>query len=323
MGKNIDVYENEIVGYSKEIFDILLMDRTTRHNIVWATDDYSDKGAQYRAQCEITPSLITGIFGKVICPRVEKEKHHQNIRTRNMAEVFTPSWICNAQNNLIDEQWFGRKDVFNYEADKTWIPISDKVEFPKKSKKTWKDYVDARRLEITCGEAPYLVSRYDTVTGEYIEVPHRIGLLDRKLRVINENTDNEKDWYIWTVRAFQSIYGYEFQGDSLLIARENLLYSFIDNLRYKFDREPTNKELKEIATIISWNIWQMDGLYFTVPYSGNYEDVDQVTLDDLFEGDSGLDLDKSASVCKIHDWRANKTIDFKSLLKGANDEFRI
>lgn len=28
---------------------------------------------------------------------------------RDKAEVFTPSWVCNAQNNLVDNQWFGKK----------------------------------------------------------------------------------------------------------------------------------------------------------------------------------------------------------------------
>ena len=41
-------------------------------------------------------------------------------------------------------------------------------------------------MEVSCGEAPYITSRYDTVSGDYIEVPDRIGLLDRKLRVISE-----------------------------------------------------------------------------------------------------------------------------------------
>ena len=50
-------------------------------------------------------------------------------------------------------------------------------------------YVISKRIEITCGEAPYLVSRYDTVTGKKIDVVDRVGLLDRKLRVINENTE--------------------------------------------------------------------------------------------------------------------------------------
>ena len=51
----------------------------------------------------------------------------------------------------------------------------------------WKDYINNIVLEITCGEAPYLASRYDTTTGEYIFVNNRIGFLDRKLRIINEN----------------------------------------------------------------------------------------------------------------------------------------
>ena len=32
--------------------------------------------------------------------------------------MFTPSWVCNAQNNLIDDAWFGRKGVFNEEITK-------------------------------------------------------------------------------------------------------------------------------------------------------------------------------------------------------------
>lgn len=56
-----------------------------------------------------------GANGHVIMPRVLKSRDTQTARSRDMAEVFTPSWICNAQNNLIDEAWFGRKEVFNVE----------------------------------------------------------------------------------------------------------------------------------------------------------------------------------------------------------------
>ena len=49
-------------------------------------------------------------------------------------------------------------------------------------------------------------------TGEAIPIKDRIGILDRKLRIINENTDNEGEWLKWTIRAFQSVYGYEYQG---------------------------------------------------------------------------------------------------------------
>ena len=83
--------------------------------------------------------------------------------------------------------------------------------------------MDVKRLEITCGEAPYLVSRYDTVTGRTIPISERVGLLDRKLRVVHENTGTEAEWKKWARRAVESVYGYEFQGDNLLLARENNL----------------------------------------------------------------------------------------------------
>lgn len=240
----------------------------------------------------------------------------QSSRTRDKAEVFTPSWICNAQNNLVDEQWFGRPDVFNTTIDKKWKIVKSKIKFPAKPKKTWQDYVRAKRLEITCGEAPYLVSRYDTVTGKVISDVHkRIGLLDRKLRIIDENTDNEFDWFLWVKKAYKSIYGYEYQGDNLLLARENLLFTFIDYMNYKWNREPTINELKKIAYIISWNVWQMDGLTFTAPYSEvvHQEEFEQLTLFDMNEED---DIAKNAVPCIIRDWSNKCYVEFKSILKN-------
>ena len=183
-----------------------------------------------------------------------------------MAEVFTPSWICNAQNNLIDEAWFGRKDVFNVEnADHTWTVNPDRIEFP--DNKTWRDYVRDCRLEITCGEAPYITSRYDTTTGIAIPTKQRIGLLDRKLRVVGENNDSTGEWLKAAQTAYKSTYAYEWQGDSLLLAREAMLFTFIDNYREKFGTMPLKKSMEYIAYIISWNAWQMDGLKGVVPNS--------------------------------------------------------
>jgi hypothetical protein len=216
----------DIEEYDQSLLDILLKDRTTNQNIIWATNDYSKFGDMYKAECEIKAHLITNPKKKLIQPRATKSYKKKSVRTREKAEVFTPSWICNEQNNLIDEQWFGRKDVFNIQKNKSWEVINEKIIFPNEKGRTWKNYVDARRMEISCGEAPYLVSRYDTVTGKKIELQSRIGLLDRKMRVVNENVDNEDEWIKWAERAFQSIYGYEYQGDNLLLARENLLYTY-------------------------------------------------------------------------------------------------
>ena len=178
-------------------------------NIFWATSDYENsildehgnfKEEGYRYDDEIKPKHITGRFRRIVMPRVLKDKQAQLDRTKDKAEVFTPSWVCNAQNNLIDENWFGRKDVFNREVTNedgthSWIPTEGKIQFPEGNKqKTWKKYVVDNCMEITCGEAPYLVSRYDTTTGQPIPISHRIGILDRKMRVINENVETEKEW---------------------------------------------------------------------------------------------------------------------------------
>lgn len=313
---NIDINEDYIQHIGKNLLDLLLIDRSTKKNIVWATSEYIEQyGDLYSPECEITPNLITGAFAAIIRPRVTKAKAEKNNRTRNKAEVFTPSWVCNKQNNLVDEQWFGRPNVFNNTYDKKWKSHNGSIVFPEKSKKTWQDYIRLKRMEITCGEAPYLVSRYDTVTGKIIpNVNKRIGLLDRKLRVVNENCDNEDDWIKWVKKAYQSIYAYEYQGDNLLLARENLLYTFIDNMLYKFNREPNSSELSQIAYIISWNIWQMDGLTYTAPYSEikHEEKYQQLALFD-FEDEKESIL-KDSIPCIIRDWTNKCYIEFKSLI---------
>jgi hypothetical protein len=306
----VDINEDDIFNYGKSIFNILLKDRTTNKNIIWATDDYTKYGALYEAHCEIDIALITGINTNIIQPRITKSQKKQNDRTKEKAEVFTPLWVCNEQNNLVDERWFGRKNVFNVSHHKSWSSTTENIIFTKK--RGWKDYIDARRMEISCGEAPYLVSRYDTITGETIKLKDRIGLLDRKIRVVNENTKTESEWLKWVERAFQSIYGFEFQGDNLLLARENLLFTFIENLQFRFNRNPTERELKKIATIISWNIWQMDGILFMPPYNDIAKEECQLTL---FEENGTYKDNKKSKNCIIKDWRSKKIIEYRSLLE--------
>lgn len=264
----IDILENDIREQFPDVLEILLRDHTTQNNIFWATDNYSNLGIGYEYNSQIFPELITGECGEVIMPRVKKDKDLQQLRIRNMAEVFTPSWICNAQNNLIDNAWFGRENVFNKELTKadgshSWKVNTDKITFPEG--KTWKHYIRDTRLEIACGEAPYITSRYDTTNGEFIPVENRIGLLDRKLRVISENVDNSGEWLNAAQTAYENTYAFEWQGDSLLLAREAMLYSFIENYELKFAKQPLLKSIKYIAYIISWNVWQMDGLRGVVP----------------------------------------------------------
>ena len=309
----IEISEDDIFSMGEDILSILLFDRTTRRNIIWATDDYESYGDSYNAKFPIVLEQIIGKNSNVIQPRATKAKWNQLSRTKDKAEVFTPSWVCNIQNNLIDAQWFGRENVFNSTKGSTWKATSGNIDFSSDKGLSWKKYVDEKRLEITCGEAPYLVSRYDSVTGKSIALTERIGLLDRKMRVINENVTDENEWINWTKRAFESVYGYEYQGDSLLLARENLLFTFIDNLWWKYKRNPTHKELKDIALIISWNIWQMDGINFTVPFYGIYEQYHQMSLDECNENML------EPCYCKIRDWRSKETLFYHTLIKRESE----
>ena len=319
----VDVKENKIINLDPSILEILLKDRTTKKNIIWGTDTYKNRGAQYFENCPICIEQITGRLGNVIKPRIEKSKREQLNRSKNKAEVFTPSWICNKQNNMIDEAWFGYENVFNKEIEEGWITNHFPIKF---NKKNWEDYVKDIRLEMSCGEAPYLVSRYDTVTGNTIPVMDRIGILDRKIRIICENISNEEDWIEWTKKAIQSTYGYDWQGDNILIARENLLYTVIDFYEYKFNKKISNLLLIDLAEIISWNIWQMDGIKGVVPNSCKTEILEQFSFfgekkiigNKCVGCEKGNILKHNGKKCVIMDWEKNKKVKYISLIGGKN-----
>ena len=279
----IDIREDNLLKLSPEVLITLLRDHTTGKNIFWATHDYEALGSGYDYHSEILPELITGEHGMVIRPRVLKSKENQIDRSKDMAEVFTPSWICNAQNNLIDNA----------------LPNG----------MTWQDYVRLTCLEITCGEAPYLVSRYDAATGEQIPLEKRIGLLDRKLRVVNENTTTKEEWIEWALIAYKNTYGYEWQGDNLLLSREALLYTFIDYYQANYSENPSEAIILRIAEIISWNLWQMDGLKYGIPDHEVKEELDESSLNNMFFPPA-----PEERYCRIFDWEENKEIRYVDLI---------
>ena len=287
----------------------LMQDKTTRKNILFASDSYAGYGAGYRDDSQMTEGVLLGFDSCDIQPRVYKAAAEQAERTRKRAEVFTPAWIVNQMNNHCDAEWFGRADVFNHQEGQVWTVSTEPVTFPES--KDWKQYVDSRRLEISCGEAPYIVSRYDTSTGEIIPIERRIGILDRKLRIVNENAADEAEWFKWAFRAFQSVYGYEYQGDNLLIARMNLLYTLADYIEAKWHRQATRKELEKFLNVICWNFWQMDGLNDTPPYGIPSDEVVQMSLFDDEEETANDEI----VYCKIYDWRADISKLFKGLKK--------
>ena len=321
--QNIDIKENDLLRIDPELLSILLKDKTTGKNIIWATDNYSKYGFSYSVEKEIKIELITSRHGGIIKPRIEKSKTEQQQRVRQKAEVFTPSWICNTQNNKVDEEWFGRNGVFNVEKKNEWAALKDKIVFPEKENKSWQDYVLSKRLEMSCGEAPYITSRYDAVTGQYIEVPNRIGFFDRKLRIVNENTETHEDWLKWAYAAVQNVYGFDWQGDNVLIARENLLFTIAEHYEAKFYEKLETQDLVGFAKVIAWNIWQMDGLKFVIPNSCCNKEVVE---EDLFErrviskpcvGCAKGDNKKHNGIyCIIKDWETHRHIRFVDMVTG-------
>lgn len=315
---DIDINEKSLYEKHPAVLGLLLIDNTTKKNIIWATESYKRRG--YRFHDCISPFNITN--AKIIQPRSKKAKAEQTKRSKDSAEVFTPSWMCNKQNNLIDEAWFGRENVFNIEINNYWVVNKEKITMPEG--KNWLDYIKDTRLEISCGEAPYLVSRYDTVTGNPIETKRRIGLLDRKFRVLNENCSNNDEWEKYAIVALKSIYDFEWQGDNLILARENVLYTFIDYYKERFNEEPSEELLIEVATIISWNIWQMDGIKCVIPNSCKVEKIIQYNLfgeEEILEAgcvgcSKGTIHGHNGIYPKIMDWEKNKKIRYVDLLGG-------
>lgn len=293
----------------------LIADKTTKKNIMWATDAYRGLGERFERNKEITCERITGRYSDVIKTRARKAMEQQSERTKQHAEVFTPLWIVQKMNDHADEVWFGYKNVF-FKGEKP----TKKIKFP--DGKTWQTYVDSRRLEITCGEAPYLTTRYDVETGEAKAIETRTGILDRKLRVVNENASTESEWLEWVYRALQSTYGYEFQGDNVLIARVNLLMTFEENMQFRWQRKPTSSEYQQAGNIIVWNIWQMDGLTGTIPYDKAADNA-QLSMFEVFDLEEHIrKVCETQPHCIIRNWRKKEAYEYSSL-KGEKAKMKF
>ncbi len=300
--KSIDIREDYLLK-KDHLLDILLQDKTTGNNILWATDSYDSNGHLFAPTANITTDLITGTLGSLIQPRALKSKTEQLYRTRDKAEVFTPLSIVKQMNDACDTT--------------------------RVTKNNWQEYVGLLKLEITCGEAPFIVSRYDPISDkqELLPLEERVGFLDKKLSVVSKYCNTHDEWMKWAKIAFQSSYGYEWQGDSLLIARENLLYTFIDYYEEKFKETPSSELQKEIAETIVWNIFQMDGLKYVISMSCKSEKVLIKGEETLFEKKEDYIIDKPCEGCekkiaknhngtyvKIMDWTKGETVRFVDIV---------
>lgn len=321
----VDISEN-ILRNRGRVLDILLTDKTkykpSRHsNIIWATDSYLSYGKDYAPKKQIRREQITGAYGKLIQPRAAKSKEEQKYRTKDKAEVFTPLKVVKEMNTAIN--W----------TSANWPTTSE----------NWRHYIVEKKLEITCGEAPFIVGRYDPTNASGIVVPvkKRVGFLDFKLRAVSEFSKTKNEWLEYAEMALKATYGYEWQGDNLLIARENMLLSLddfykdfcVNKLKLKSKQSLRDGQLEKFAEIISWNIWQMDGLKYVIPMSCRQttEARTDVAKDQLsllpFEKPQKIKVEcegcrtnsplkHNGRYAKIMDWEIGKPQTFVSLLEG-------
>ena len=179
---DIDVLERVLRRKGALLRSILLLDKTTKKNIFWATDSYEHKGKGFGSKNRVQQDLVTGEYRLLVQPRAAKSLEEQRRRTKDKAEVFTP------------------KDT----VDK----INRTTESYTVTKKNWQQHVRELKLEITCGEAPFIVTRYNpTAHGVLIQIAGRVGFLDKKLRVVSRYCDTEKDWLTWAKEALKRVTG--------------------------------------------------------------------------------------------------------------------
>lgn len=245
------------------LLKVLLADRTLSRPIRWATDGISALGRGFGRWDAMTPARVRKAVAQgLLRPRAAKSLEERLARVRAHGEVFTPAWICRRMTDVADEPWFcEHAESFQDTMVFPDFPLPadlPPLELNLRKGCRWQDYVSLRRLEVTCGEAPYLTARYDAATGEPIPWPLRHGVLDRKLRLLPLCL-NRHAWRLWAERAFAATYGYEYQGDNLFLARCNLLLAFEEAHRRRWGDAPAPETLADIAETLSWNLWQMDG----------------------------------------------------------------
>ena len=86
----------------------------------------------------------------VVMPRYMKEAGEQKSRTAKKAEVFTPVSIVKKMEDSLDKDFNGSLG----------------------------DFIKQTVLEVTCGEAPFLTTRYDAATGEEIPALRTVPMRD-------------------------------------------------------------------------------------------------------------------------------------------------
>ena len=148
---------------------------------------------------------------------------------------------------------------------------------------------------------------------------------------MTEKTKTRKEWVRRALDALRATYGFEYQGDNLLIARINVLETFAEHLRNRWGSDPQQDELEQAAWIVSWNFWQMNGFTDAVPTNkmgaevestlGTFEEPEPEPIqpslfdlfDDVFPDETTEEPKETVPLCVIYDWQNGEPFEFAAL----------
>lgn len=82
MEKLIDIGSSPVAS----LLDLLLQDKSTKNNVIWATDTYEELGNGFTDKEQINRNLLLQ-HADIIKPRIQKSLEAQAERTRKKAEV--------------------------------------------------------------------------------------------------------------------------------------------------------------------------------------------------------------------------------------------
>ncbi|MFC3929040.1 hypothetical protein ACVR05_04135 [Streptococcus caprae] len=273
-------------NHRKQLEHLLLIDRTTRKPLVWASERQAFRGRGFQATDELSTLKFTGIYQDVIKPLALKIEEG----SAQAAEAINLDGI----QHVIDLELTGMDFL------------------------SWTEFLETRWLDKRALEGGFLITPYHQATGQTIPILQRAGILDLKLQAIMREVTSPNAFFTWAQIAYQTSYAYLLAGDDLFLLRDELLKTFDAYYAAKFFLAPLPQFREEIARIISYNIVQMDDSTFSVPPS---EPTDQAIQLDLFGQIAEQQAPSAAMKTRIKDWNYNRLLTVESALAADRQPF--
>lgn len=103
---NVELTKTELEKKYPGILGFLSIGRTSSKNIIWTTSNYSRFGKGFMSTDHIPLKYLVNHSRQIVKPRILKSKTKQKKKSKDTAEVFTPAWVYNLQNNIINKERF-------------------------------------------------------------------------------------------------------------------------------------------------------------------------------------------------------------------------